>query len=77
MASDNDIIFFTDTSFTKQRTPTVSCSSVRVTWRPDGLHVEHQTGAIIFRTSSHGDLRTLADTINATRPPTTMRPWNI
>ena len=75
--SDTDIIFFTDASGTQQRTPTVGCASVRVTRRADGLHVEHHTGATIFGASSHGELRTLADAVNTTSPPTSIRPRNI
>ena len=43
----------------------------------DGLHVEHHTGATIFGASSHGELRTMADAVTATPPPTTIRPRNI
>ena len=75
--SDSDIIYFTDAPGTKQHTPTVGCASVRITQRADGLHVEYHTGATIFGTSSHGELRTLADAVNATPPPTTIRPRNI
>ena len=39
--------------------------------------MEHDTGATIFRASSHGELRTLVDTVSATRPPKTVRPRNI
>ena len=75
--SDTDIIYFTDASGTSQRTPRVSCASVRITRRADGLHVEHHTGATIFGASSHGELRTLADAVTATPPPTTIWPRNI
>ena len=75
--SNTDIIYFTDASGTKQRTPTVGCASVRITQRADGLLVEHHTGATIFGASSHGELRTLADAITATPPRTTIRPRNI
>ena len=74
--SDTDIIYFTDASGTQQRTPTVGCTSVRITWRADGLHVEHHTGATIFGASPHGELRTLADTVTATPPPATIQPHN-
>ena len=75
--SDTDIIYFTDASGTQQRTPTVGCASVRITRRADGLHVEHHTGTTIFGASSHGELRTMADAVTATPPPTTVRPRNI
>ena len=75
--SDTDIIYFTGASGTQQRTPTVSCPSVRITWHADGLHVEHHTGTTIFGASSHGELRTMADAVTATPPPTTVRPRNI
>ena len=75
--SDTDIIYFTDASGTGQRTPTVGCASVRITRHADGLHVDHHTGATIIGTSSHGELRTLADTVTATPPPATIRPRNI
>ena len=75
--SDTDIIYFTDASGTQQRTPTVGCASVRITRHADGLHVEHHTGATIFGASSHGELRTMADDVTATPPPTTIRPRNI
>ena len=39
--------------------------------------MEHHSGATIFGASSHGELRTLADTITATPPRTTIRPRNI
>ena len=39
--------------------------------------MEHHTGATIFGASSHGELRTLADTVTATPPPTTIRHRNI
>ena len=44
---------------------------------PTGFHVEHHTGATIFGASSHGELRTMADAVTTTRPPTTIRPRNI
>ena len=75
--SDTDIIYFTDASGTQQRTPRVGCTSVRITRHADGLHVEHHTGATIFGASSHGELRTMADAVTATPPPTTIRPRNI
>ena len=75
--SDTDIIHFTDASGTQQRTPTVSCASVRINRHAAGLHVEHHTGATIIGASSHGELRTLADTVTATPPPATIRPRNI
>ena len=75
--SDTDIIYFTDASGTQQRTPTVGCTSVHITRHADGLHVEHHTGATIFGASSHGELRTMADAVTATPPPTTIRPRNI
>ena len=75
--SDTDIIYFTDASGTQQRTPTVGCASVRITRHADGLHVEHHTGTTIFGASSHGELRTMADAVTATPPPTTVRPCNI
>ena len=75
--SDTDIIYFTDASGTQQHTPTGGCASVRITRHADGLHVEHHTGATIFRASSHGELRTMADAVTATPPPTTIRPRNI
>ena len=74
--SDTDIIYFTDASGTQQRTPTVRCASVRITRHADGLHVEHHTGATIFGASSHGELRTMADAVTATPPPTTIQPRN-
>ena len=55
--SDTDIIYFTDASGTQQRSRTVSCASVRISRRADGLHVENPTGATIFGASSHGELR--------------------
>ena len=61
--SDTDIIY---TSGTQHCTPTVGCSSLRITRQADGLHVEHHTGATILRASSHGELRTLADAVTAT-----------
>ena len=39
--------------------------------------MEHHTGATIFGASSHGELRTMADAVTATPPPTTIRPRNI
>ena len=75
--SDTDIIYFSDASGTQQRTPTVGCASVLITWRADGLDVEHHTGATIFGASSDGKLRTLADAVTATPPPATIRPRNI
>ena len=75
--SDTGIIYFTDASGTQQRTPTVGCAAVRITRHADGLHVEHHTGATIFGASSHGELRTMADAVTATPPPTTIRPRNI
>ena len=72
--SDTDIVYFTDASGTQQRTPTVGCASVRISRHADGLHVEHHTGATIFGASSHGELRTMADAVTATPPPTTIRP---
>ena len=75
--SNTDIIYFIDASGTQQRTPTVGCASVRITRHADGLHVEHHTGATIFGASSHGELRTMADAVTATPPPTTIRPRNI
>ena len=75
--SDTDIIYFTEASGTQQRTPTVSCASLCITWRTDGLHVEHHTGATIFGASSHGELRTLADAVTATPLPATIQPRNI
>ena len=50
---------------------------MRITWRTDGLHLEYHTGATIFGASSHGELRTLADTVKATPPRTTIQPRNI
>ena len=47
------------------------------TGRADGFPVEHHTGATIFGASSLGQLRTLADAVTATPPPTTIRPHNI
>ena len=44
--SNTDIIFFTDASGTQEGTPAVGCTSVCVTWRADGLHVEHCTGPL-------------------------------
>ena len=75
--SDTDIIYFTDASGTQQRTPTVGSASVRITRHVDGLHVEHHTGATIFGASSHRELRTMADAVTATPPPTAFRPRNI
>ena len=74
---DTDIIFFTDASGTQQRTLKVGCASLRISWRADGLHAEHHIGAPIFGASSHGELRTLADAVTATPPPTTIWPRNI
>ena len=42
--SDNDVIFFSDASGIQQRNPTVSCASLRISGRADGLHVEHAPG---------------------------------
>ena len=39
--------------------------------------MEHHTGATIFGASSHGELRTMADAVTATPPPTTTQPRNI
>ena len=75
--SNTGIIFFTDTSGDQQRTPTVDCASVRATRRADDLHVKHHTGATIFGTSSHGELRTLADAVITTQPPTPIGLRNI
>ena len=75
--SDTNIIFFIDASGTQHHTPTVGCASVLVIRRVDGLHVEHHTGATNFGVSCHGELRTLADTINTTPSPTTTQPHNI
>ena len=75
--SDTDIIYLTDVSRTQQRTPTVACASVRITWRADALHVEHHKGATIFGASSHGELGTLEDAVTATPPPITIPPRNI
>ena len=75
--SDTDIIYFTDASGTQQPTPKVGCDSMCITRRADGLHVEHHTGATIFRASSHGELRTLADAVTATPPAKTIRPLTI
>ena len=75
--SDTDIIFFSDASGTQQRTLTVGSTSLRITQRVDGLHMEHDTGATILGASSHGELRTVADTVNTTPPPTTIRSCNI
>ena len=75
--SDTDIIYFTDASGTQQRTPTVGCAPVRITWRAEGLHVEHHIGATIFGASSGSKLRTLADAVTATPPPAMIRPRNI
>ena len=75
--SDTDIIYFTDTSGTQQRTPTVGCAYVRITRRADSLHVEHHTGATIFGASSHGEPRTLADPVTTTPQPATIQPRNI
>ena len=75
--SDTDIIFFTDTSGTKQRSPTVGCAPVGVSWPTDGLHVEQHTRAIIFGTSFQGELLTLWDTVRATSPAKTIRPLKI
>ena len=77
ISSDTDIIYFTDASGTQQRTPTVGCASVRISWRADGLHVEHHTGATIFGASSHGELRTPADAVTATQPPAMIQLRNI
>ena len=75
--SDTNIIYYTDASGTQQRTPTVGCSSLRITRRADGLHVEHHTGATIFGAFCHSELRTLADAVTAAPPPATIRPRNI
>ena len=69
--SNTDIIYFTDSSGTQQRTPTVGYASVRITRRADGLHVEH--GATIFGASPEGELRGLAEAVTATPPPATIR----
>ena len=74
---DTDIIYFTDTSGTQQRTLAVGRASVRINRRADGLNVEHHTGATIFGASSHGELRTLADAVTATAAPATIQPRNI
>ena len=50
---------------------------MRITRHADGLHVEHHTGATIFWASSDGELRSMADAVTATSPPTTIRPRNI
>ena len=42
--SNTGIIYFNDTSGTKQRTPMVGCACVRMTRRADGFHFEHHTG---------------------------------
>ena len=39
--------------------------------------MEHHTGTTIFGASSQGELRTMADAVTATPPPTTVRPRNI
>ena len=75
--STTDIIYFTDASGPQQRTPTVGCASVLITRRADSLQAEHHDGATIFGASSLGELRTLADAVTATLPPTTIRPPNI
>ena len=72
--SDTDIIYFTYASGTQQRTPTVGRASMRITPRPDGLQVEHHTRATILGAPSHGKLRTLADAVTATPPPTSIPP---
>ena len=75
--SNTDIIFFTDASGTQQHTPMVCCAPVRVNRRADELHVEHHTGATIFGVSSNSQVRTWADMVNTTLPPTTSQPRNI
>ena len=75
--SNTKIVFFTDASRTQQRTPTIRFSSVRVDRHAHGLHVERSTGATILEASYHGELRTLADTVNTTPPPGTAQPRNI
>ena len=57
--------------------PSIAFASVRITRRKGGLHAEHHTGATIFGACPNGELRTLADTVTATPPPTTIRPCNI
>ena len=74
---DTDIIYFSDASGTKQRTPTVGCASGRITWRADSVRAEHHTGASIVGASSHGERRTLTDAVTATPPRTIVRPRNI
>ena len=69
--SDTDIIYFTDASGTQQRTRMVGCASVRITWRG----ASHRD--TIFGASSHSKLRTLADAITGTPPPTTIWHRNI
>ena len=75
--SNTNIIFFTDESSSQRDTPTVSCASLCVSRCADGFHMEHQTGATVFRASSLGKLRTLADTVIATPSPTTKQTRNI
>ena len=70
-------MYFTDTSSTQQRTLTVGCASMRITWQADGLHAEQHNRATIFEASSHGELRTLAAPVNATPPTTIIGPCSI
>ena len=74
---NTDIIYSSDASGTKLRTPTVGCASGRITRRADSVRAEHHTGASIFGASSHGERCTLADAVTATPPPTIIRPRNI
>ena len=75
--SNTNIIYFTEASDTQQRTPTVGCAPVRITWHADGLNVEHHTGTTIVGASSHGELRTLAGDVTGRPPPTRIWPCNI
>ena len=65
MPSNTDIIFFTDASGTQQRTCTTRCVSLCVT------QGHHLWGV------PHGELHSLADAINTTAPPATIRPRNV
>ena len=73
--SDTNIIFLTDASGTQQGIPMVLCLRTRqaaCVWTPRGApNRGHSLG------SSHGELRTLADTVNSTPRPTTTQPRNI
>ena len=70
--SNADVLLITDALGAKQRTSTVGSTSLCVNWSGGGFHVEHHSWAAIFGASSHGKLRTLADTVNTTPQPKTI-----